>query len=238
MPKNSARDRLLLAGAQLLEQTEVGDVSTRAICELAGVQAPTLYHHFGSKQRLLDEVVSHGFRDFLATHAAEDASLDPLQAIRDGWDIHVRFGVEHPTFYAYIYARVSTGARCGVVSEVEEMLLKALEPAARQGLLTVTPTVAAAEILAASTGVIMTLITTPETERDPLLSGRVRDAIRAAVTVQHPREDGGRSVTPASAAVALLSVLDDADAVLSDTERALLRDWLGRLLIPKEEVNP
>lgn len=230
MSRTSARDRLLLAGAQLLEQTEVGDVSTRAICELAGVQAPTLYHHFGSKQRLLDEVVSHGFRDFLATCEAEDASPDPFQAIRDGWDIHVRFGVEHPTFYAYIYARATTGARCGVVSDVEAMLLKALEPAARQGLLTVTPAVAAAEILAASTGVIMTLITTPEAERDPLLSTRVRDAIRAAVTVQHAQEGGGQSVTPASAAVALLSVLDDADAALSNTERALLRDWLTRLV--------
>jgi AcrR family transcriptional regulator len=43
-----------------------GEVSTRAICERAGVQAPTLYHHFGNKQALLDAVITHGFNRFLA----------------------------------------------------------------------------------------------------------------------------------------------------------------------------
>ncbi|MBE2319456.1 TetR family transcriptional regulator [Solirubrobacter sp. CPCC 204708] len=32
---------------------------------MAGAQAPTLYHHFGSKQALLERVVGHGFRDYL-----------------------------------------------------------------------------------------------------------------------------------------------------------------------------
>ena len=50
-----ARDRLLLAAAELLDAADGSEVSTRAICDRAGVQAPTLYHHFGSKQGLLDE---------------------------------------------------------------------------------------------------------------------------------------------------------------------------------------
>jgi len=50
-------DRLLLAAGQLLHEAKGGNVSTRAICDRAGVQAPTLYHHFGSKQGLLDAVV-------------------------------------------------------------------------------------------------------------------------------------------------------------------------------------
>ena len=52
----NARDRLLLAAAELLEAGSA--VSTRAVCDRAGVQAPTLYHHFGSKQGLIDAVAS------------------------------------------------------------------------------------------------------------------------------------------------------------------------------------
>ena len=46
----AARDRLLLAATQLLDEAAGGPVSTREITERAGVRAPTLYHHFGSKQ--------------------------------------------------------------------------------------------------------------------------------------------------------------------------------------------
>ncbi|RPE40714.1 TetR family transcriptional regulator [Streptomyces sp. Ag109_O5-1] len=232
MPTTPVRDRLLLAGAKLLEDSGGEDVSTRAICELAGVQAPTLYHHFGNKQGLLDAVVSHGFRDFLAAqreHGADGGN--PVQEIREGWDRHVQFGLEHPMFYAYIYARVGRGTRCGVVSDVEAMLLEALEPAAKQGLLAIAPSDAAAEIMAASSGVIMSLITDPDDEPDLRMSAHVRDAVLDAVTTSERAEDRqeGAASTVASAAVTLASVLDDAPDVLSATETALLRDWLGRL---------
>ena len=83
-----------------------GEVSTRAICERAGVQAPTLYHHFGSKRGLEDAVITHGFKRFLA-----DAGGDAIEDIRAGWDLHVRFGLENPGFYALIYgARRSRAA--------------------------------------------------------------------------------------------------------------------------------
>ncbi|MDO8214154.1 TetR/AcrR family transcriptional regulator [Conexibacter sp. CPCC 206217] len=230
----SARDRLLLAGAHLLDESGGGEVSTRAICELAGVQAPTLYHHFDSKQGLLDAVVSHGFRQFLSARRAfaVGGDGDPIADIREGWDSHVQFGLEHPAFYAQIYGSVRPGEPCGVVSEVEAMILQTLEPAARRGRLTVSPADAAAEILAASSGVILTLITRPRGSADLGLSQRVRDAVLDAVTTDpgdaaaaRPRDEP----TVASAAIALAAALDDAPTPLSASETALLRDWLGRL---------
>jgi AcrR family transcriptional regulator len=225
------RDRLLLAGAQLMEQAGSADVSTRAVCDLAGVQAPTLYHHFGSKEGLLDAVVSHGFRQFLSQGGEQiSAPTDPIEVIRQGWDIHVQFGVQHPAFYAYIYGRVERGKRCGVVAEMEAMLLHALEPAARQGRLTVPPADAAAEVLAASSGVILTLITDSADEIDLRLSARVRDAILDSITTGGTnRKRTSVKVTVASAAIALNSALEDAPPVLSDTEAALLQVWLDRL---------
>src|SRR4051794_34887620 len=136
-------------------------ISTRAICDLAGVQAPTLYHHFGTKQGLLDEVVTHGFKQFLSERRTQPDATDPIADIRAGWDTHVAFGLEHPAFYAHIYGAVQPGVPCGVIAGVEAMLLDALKPAARQGRLRVSPAVAASEILAASVGVTLSLITRP-----------------------------------------------------------------------------
>jgi AcrR family transcriptional regulator len=233
-------DRLLLAGAQLMDAAGGPEVSTRAVCDLAGVQAPTLYHHFGSKEGLLDAVVSHGLRRFLDAHRDDDdrKNVDPIEQIRQGWDIHVQFGLAHPAFYAHIYGHVERGKQCGVVADVELMLLQALEPAARQGRLSVTPAAAAAQILAASSGVVLALITDPSAEPDMGLSHRVRDAMLTSLTVSTTgdvRPGRGRRVplpsepTPASAAVTLSAALDGGSPALTATENALLRDWLARI---------
>jgi AcrR family transcriptional regulator len=222
------RDRLLLAGATLLDESKGKPVSTRAICERAGVQAPTLYHHFGSRDGLFDAVLSHGFKSFLSERRAAPAR-DPIADIRDGWDTHVRFGLEHPEFYALIYGRVRPGVPCAVVADVEAMILDALQPAARQGRLRVSPPEAAAHVVAASSGVTLALIQQPPERRDPALSDRVRDGVLAAITI-----DGDSPQAPAgaaSAAIALAASLDDpavAD-VVSPGEAGLLRELLERL---------
>lgn len=221
-----ARDRLLLAGARLLHEAAGGEVSTRAICEQAGVTAPALYHHFGSKQALLDMVVSHGLRQFLAEReSVPDNQDDPIAAIRAGWDVHVQFGLSHPAFYAHVYGHVEPGRKCGVVSEVEAMILATLEPAARQGRLTVPAEQAAAEILAASSGVVLTLITSPDVAG---LSARVREAVLGGIVADAPQLAGG-PMTASSAAIALSAALADSPDVLGAPETALFRSWLSRV---------
>jgi AcrR family transcriptional regulator len=230
MTAAAARDRLLLAGAQLLEEAEGGEVSTRAICERAGVQAPTLYHHFANKQGLLEAVVSHGLRQFLARRrAAATGPGDPIADLREGWDDHIRFGLENPNFYALIYGRVIPGRPCGVVADVEAMILETLRPAAREGRLRVAPEQAAAQIVAASSGVVMALITQPAGEVDLALSDEVRDAVLARITTAAPPARSEPSVP--AAAIALAAALDDDPAALSAGETVLLREWLARLSV-------
>ncbi|MDA0173304.1 TetR/AcrR family transcriptional regulator [Solirubrobacter taibaiensis] len=216
MPSPDARDRLLTAAAELLDAAQGAEVSTRAITERAGVQAPTLYHHFGSKRGLEDAVVTHGFKRFLADREAAGSGGDPIEAIRRGWDLHVRYGVEHPTFYGLIYGQVTPGKPCGVVAEVEAMILRALQPAAAAGRLRVPAEQAAREVLAASTGVVLTLITTGA---DASLSEDIRDAVLARLVIAEG--------PVAEAAAALDAVLDDAS--LSPGELILMREWLHRL---------
>jgi AcrR family transcriptional regulator len=224
----AARDRLLLAATQLLDEAAGGPVSTREITERAGVRAPTLYHHFGSKQALLDAVVSHGFTEFLSSRRANRESNDPLEDVRAGWDSHVAFGLEFPGAYAHIYGNVKPGVPCGVTEDVHAHLLRALQPAASQGRLLVSAAEAATRILAACSGVTLTLIQQPAAERDLGLSERMRESVLASISdaaeTSPPNAPAARQALESVAAA-----IDAAGSPLTIGERTLMRELLARL---------
>ncbi|WBQ03998.1 TetR/AcrR family transcriptional regulator [Kribbella sp. CA-293567] len=214
----NTRDRLLLAAAELLQST--GTVSTRAVCERAGVQAPTLYHHFGSKQGLIDAVANHGFTQYTAV----ESSGDPLGDLREGWDRHVRFGLEHPSFYALLYGRAEPGKPCAVTAPAHAALRERFSEAALKGLLKVPAEDAAKQVFAANVGVTLTLITQPDP--DFALSERVREAALAGVLNSTAE---GALTTRASAALTLGAMLRDDSGDLTPGENALLAELLDRL---------
>ena len=53
MPGMDTRDALVAAALTVLERDGEGQFSTRAVCAIANVTAPTLYHHFGNANGLL-----------------------------------------------------------------------------------------------------------------------------------------------------------------------------------------
>ncbi|MFJ5985510.1 TetR/AcrR family transcriptional regulator [Lentzea sp. NPDC092896] len=214
----NARDRLLLAAAELLEGG--GTLSTRAVCERAGVQAPTLYHHFGSKQGLIDAVLNHGFTQYTAV----ESSGDPLDDLREGWDRHVRFGLEHPSFYGLLYGRAEPGKPCAVTAPAHAALRDRFTEAATIGLLKVPADDAAEQVLAANVGVTLTLISQPEPDFG--LSERVRESALAGV-LGTLTTDG--AATRASTALTLRALVADDPADLTPGERALLGELLDRL---------
>ncbi|WP_326556582.1 TetR/AcrR family transcriptional regulator [Micromonospora sp. NBC_01796] len=224
-----ARDRLLLAAAQLMEGGD-RSFSTRAICDLAGVTAPTLYHHFGSKQGLVDAVIHHGFTQYVSPAGSPELSDDPVRDLRDGWDRHVDFGLQHPNFYALLYGDVVPGRPCAITGPATDMLVRLLDEAARRGLLRVPPAEAAGQILAANVGVTLSLITQPEDGWDLRLSERVREAILGGILIapQH-RVTGGGDSSRTTAAIALLAALDRDPAGLTPGELTLMRELLTRL---------
>jgi AcrR family transcriptional regulator len=223
----AARDRLLLAATQLLDEAAGGPVSTREITERAGVRAPTLYHHFGSKQALLDAVVSHGFKEFLRSRRASNNS-DPVEDIRAGWDSHVAFGLEFPGAYAHIYGNVKPGVPCGVIEDVRGHLLEALQPAAVQQRLRVSPAEAATRILAACSGVTLALIQQPAAERDLGLSAGMRESVLASI-IDEPTETAALHAPHGGQALESVAATIDDATTLTTGERILMRELLERL---------
>ncbi|WP_103348269.1 TetR/AcrR family transcriptional regulator [Amycolatopsis sp. CA-128772] len=218
----STRDRLLMAAGQLLHEAGDGPVSTRAICERAGVQAPTLYHHFGSKQGLLDAVVNYGFTQYVQAPSPEG---DPVDRIRAGWDRHVEYGLAHPAFYVLLYGQIEPGVPCNLTSSAEAMLLELFTPLARDGRLRVEAAEAARQFAAANSGVTLSLIAQPEDRRDLAMSTQVRESVLAGLLAGRA---AGRSSVGALA-VALSTALEDDTDALTTTERQMLREWLHRL---------
>jgi AcrR family transcriptional regulator len=219
----SAKDRLLLAATNLL--AEGTDFSTRDVLAVAGVTAPTLYHHFGNKQGLVDAVARHGFAQYAPT-AGDDA--DPVEAVREGWDQHVEYGLDHPLFYARLYGNIAPGVPCAVTGPALDMLVRALEPAAAQGRLTVEAQAAAARILAANVGVTLSLIGQDPEHRDQSLSTSVREAVLDSVLV-HDDESTPSDRSLSAHAIALAASLSDDALPLSQGERAMLGELLARV---------
>jgi AcrR family transcriptional regulator len=223
----STRTRILEAAAELLATSPVADVSTRAVCEAAGVGAPALYRQFGDKEGLLSAVVDYGFDQYLASKRAAKLSADPVKDLRDGWDSHVAFALKQPAYYRLMYSPAVTTPP-EAAAEAHRMLTDVLERCAAAGRLRVSVAMAAQMIMSANVGVALTLITRPDTYT-PDVSTKVRDAVHSAILVPTGNTDGTPQETGAVAASLGALLRKSPPIALTAAETALLQEWLTRL---------
>jgi len=201
------RERIVEAAAALLAREGADQLSIRDVCAAAGVGAPTVYHHFGDKQGLLDAVVAHGFERYIATKRAEVATADPLADLRSGWDAHTGFATANPAFYALMYGTVRPGRQPPAAAEAMAMLEAVLRRVEQTVGLRLPVPEAARLVLAANVGVALALVTEPAMPGAEALSARAREAAIEAIVP--PRRD-------------------DRDRPLSAAEEAVLEEWLRR----------
>lgn len=226
------KTRLLRAAAGLLAKSGGAAVSTRQITQLAGVTAPTLYHHFGDKEGLFDAVVAAGFEEYVARERDFAPSGQPLEDIRRMWDQHVQFGLKQPELYLVMFGNIRPESRPAVVADAEALMEEMLNKAAVAGQLAVPPKEAARSILAANVGVTLMLITEKAPERNLELSAMTRDAMIFAVATEQARDSGpdsGKSPVVV-AAIALNAALQASHSdQLSSSELKLFLEWLHRI---------
>lgn len=93
-------DRLLNVAAMLLREQGAQALTTRQVCDLAGIKAPTLYHHFGDKEGLLNALAARELQAFFAQKRALPPSGDFLADLMGGWDDWINFARAHPHLVA------------------------------------------------------------------------------------------------------------------------------------------
>ncbi|MDR6199353.1 AcrR family transcriptional regulator [Microbacterium sp. SORGH_AS428] len=227
-PTDGSRGRLLDAAEALLREDPDRSLSVRAVCSRAGVQLPTLYHFFESKQGLIDALVERGFERFarLLDEIPSPSATGSPAAI---WDAHLAFAVEHPALFALMTGHVRPGSPRGGDDIASAAVLRLLREDAAAGGLAVSADEAAWRLRTAATGAALAAIADPASCAH--YAGAARDALVSAMT-----RSADRSSPPAAIgahAGALQAALAGTGAqVLEPAERALLELWLARLSLP------
>ncbi|GAA1871477.1 TetR/AcrR family transcriptional regulator [Pseudonocardia ailaonensis] len=212
------RSAIVVAAARLLREQGVRAVTTRAVAQEAGVQAPTIYRLFGDKDGLIDAVAEHVMATYVSTKAGAPHADDPVADLRAGWRSHVEFGLANRELYALL----STPGRRSPATAAGVAVLRAkVRRLAEAGLLRVDEERAVAMIHAAGAGAVLALADAP----DPGLADAMFAAVSAAVLADTPATPDDGLGTLLVTLAALVPTLP----ALSAAERGLLTEWIARI---------
>jgi AcrR family transcriptional regulator len=227
-PNPNPRERILQAALTLLETDGLEAVSTRTVSAAAEVQPPTIYRQFGDMQGLLDAVAIVGFTTYLQRKATRESPSDPVEQVREGWNLHVEFGLTHPHLYTLMNSAPGRGVPSPATLEAASMLRKLMQRLAEAGRLTVSVDRAAAMIHAAVRGTTLNLLSAQV--KDNGLSDLMLETVLKTILTPETAAVGGSGRPQAAAhAVSLAAILPNLETPFSEAEQGLLLEWLHRL---------
>jgi AcrR family transcriptional regulator len=221
--RQETREHLVEVAADLLRADGPAGVTTRAVAQAAGVQAPTIYRLFGDKDGLLDAVAEHVFATYVAGKTLDADNGDPLADLRAGWDTHIGFGLANAALFGLL-TDPSRGIRSPAAAAGLEVLRARVHRVATTGRLRVPEDRAVDLIHAAGTGAVLTLLAMPPQTRDLALADAMYDAVMQAILTDTP----ALTDTTTTAAVVAFRTLVPQLPTLTPAERTLLSEWLAR----------
>lgn len=150
-------ETILVAAAELLERVGTEGLTTRAVCTAANITAPTLYHHFGDKDGLLNALVSRGISDFMKGKRLNRDTDDPLADLKRGWDRWIEFALKRPILFRLMLDRANREPE--LAREAYLIMRSKLERMHAKGMLApgIELDAAARAVQAASNGVLSLL---------------------------------------------------------------------------------
>jgi AcrR family transcriptional regulator len=226
----SPTERMVRAGADLLQSGGIDAVSTRAVAAAAGVQPPAIYRQFGDKDGLLDAIARLVIAAYLnEKRLLAGSSHDPATDLRRMWDLHVELGLNEPDCYVLLFGQARPGRVFSTTTEAVDLLRSVIARLGEQGRLRMSVDRATEYFRSTGTGYILTQIGAPPAERDPELSAILFEDTIAAITTGTRSRSRGSATLP-SRAIALREALRDQPSLpLSAAEIELLSEWLNRL---------
>lgn len=228
--RDETRSRIVEVASRLLRDEGPTAVTTRGVAEGAGVQAPTIYRLFGDKDGLLEAVAEHAMASFVSTkaariEAAEADDIDPLEDMEASWRAQIEFGLANPSLFRLLSdperAQRSPAAQSGL-----RILEARVRRVALTGRLRVSERRAVNLIRAAGIGTVTTILATPTDDRDLGLAEAIYEAVLDQILTTSPERAEPEPIATVVAFRALAPQLTS----LSDAERALLGDWLDRVV--------
>jgi AcrR family transcriptional regulator len=101
-----ARNALLRAAADLLEQTGAAGLALRQLAERAGLSRQAPYNHFADKETLLAELARNGF-ERLATdlEAVRRSSAKPVVRLARAAERYIAFAESSPALFRLMFSK-------------------------------------------------------------------------------------------------------------------------------------
>lgn len=221
------RERILAATVDILMRDGADAATTRAVADAANVQPPAIYRLFGDKNGLLEAAAEYAMASYVSRKAAAKPAADAVEALRQGWDAHLGFALEHRELYRIMIALETMGGTAASRRGVAVLRAK-IEAVAAAGRLRLPVEQALDLFHAMGSGAIVSLLG-QEAGAEGSLWANARDAALAAILVDQPaRQDGG----PTVAAISLRAALPEQGA-LTPGERLLMSELLDRIIMSR-----
>src|SRR5687768_18044523 len=82
-PVSNRRAELLELAARMFAERGYGQTTVREIADAAGILSGSLYHHFDSKETMVDEIISKFIDEMIVSYTKVVAEVDdPAEALR------------------------------------------------------------------------------------------------------------------------------------------------------------
>ena len=122
-PTPLSRSRIVQAALDEVTAEGLAGFSTRKLGQRLGCEAMSIYHHFPSKQHLLDAMLDHA----IASIEAPPRELVPIQRLRHGLDAYRTMARRYPALFPLIAAHrlnTPTGVRYleGILTLIQAVL--------------------------------------------------------------------------------------------------------------------
>lgn len=218
--------RIIQSAINILKESGRDALTTRGVAEAAEIQAPTIYRLFGDKQGLIDAVTEYGYVMGFEKKKMFKPSSNPIDDLRQVWNLKISFGLENPELYTLMFG----DPRAKVSKAVEKSRQQPNELVHRiavTGQLKVSEKRAVELIHSVNSGVILTLLSTPEDKRDIKLA---KDACEAVIKAITNDSQPLNKTEIKSTAITLKAMLPNVKS-LTDGERHLLTELLERISI-------
>lgn len=153
------KDTLLSVAYRVLEEEGASALTTRRVCEEAGVTMPTLYHHFGNRDGLLSAVHAVALEKFMAKKRALAQTADPVADLRSSCEQVLEFALAHPGVTVAVMARAVE--QPPMFSQAYALMRHRVERCAKGGALRVPLEQAAEHVWAIIQGLVLSVVASP-----------------------------------------------------------------------------
>ena len=178
--REEARRTILDATQTLLVEEGYDSFSMRKLAARCGYTAPTLYHHFGDKNGLLDTLLGLRTGELVDEMRAVRTGSDPLENMRSLFGAFARWGLANPTHYQLLSSAIDPHPTGELAREI---LLKPITELDAQGRLSMDFETARQSLWALIHGLISLHRTRPDVEWSEHLVDRALDAMIAGLVL-------------------------------------------------------